>query len=72
LTKQTFFFAPFSPLGGFRYVVAYKNSSKNLGKMNLLPILNKNSPQTLVDSKLDVPGVVRKLVKYVVLVQKNK
>jgi hypothetical protein len=47
-------------------MAAYRSSSKNIGKMNLKPILNKTSPWAHTKSEFgmfDVPG---KLVKYVV------
>jgi hypothetical protein len=39
---------------------------ENTRKMNLLPILNKTSPHAHMESELDVLGVPKKLVKYVV------
>jgi hypothetical protein len=41
-------------------------------KMNLKPILNKNSPRAHMESELDVLGVHGKLVKYVVHLSKGK
>jgi hypothetical protein len=46
--------------------------SKNTGKMNLKPVLNKASPWAHMESELDVLGVPRKLVKYVVHSSKRK
>ena len=40
--------------------------------MNFLSILNKTSPQAHTESELDVLGVLRKLVKYVVHLSKKK
>jgi hypothetical protein len=47
-------------------MVALGSSSKNRGKWNLIPILNKTSPRVHTRSKLDELGVPGKLVKYVV------
>jgi hypothetical protein len=40
--------------------------------MNLIPVLNKTSPRAHTKSKLDVLGVPRKLVKYIVHLFKRK
>jgi hypothetical protein len=66
-----FFLRGFQLLGGFSHVITYRGSSKNTRKMNLQPILNKNSPWAHMKSKLDVFGVVGKLVKYVVYLSKK-
>jgi hypothetical protein len=63
---------PFQPLGSLSHMVAYRSSSKNTGKMSLLPVFNKNSPRAHMESKLDVLGVHGKLVKYVVHSSKRK
>jgi hypothetical protein len=47
-------------------MVACRSSSKNTGKMNLKLVLNKTSPPAHTESKLDMLGVPKKLVKYVV------
>jgi hypothetical protein len=47
-------------------MVVCRSSSENTRKMNLQPILNKNSPWTHIELEFDVFGVARKLVKYVV------
>jgi hypothetical protein len=47
-------------------MAACKSSSKNVGKMSLIPVLNKTSPRAHRESELDVLGVPRKLVKYIV------
>jgi hypothetical protein len=47
-------------------MAACRSSSENTGKMSLLPIFNKNSPQAHTELELDVLGVHGKLVKYVV------
>jgi hypothetical protein len=60
------------PLGSFSHMVACRSSSKNTGKMILIPIFNKNSPRAHMESELDVLGVHRKLVKYVVHSSKKK
>jgi hypothetical protein len=49
-----------------------RSSSKNTRKMNLKPILNKTSPHAHMELELDVLGVHRKLVKYVVHLSKRK
>jgi hypothetical protein len=54
------------PLGSFSHMAACKSSSKNTGKINLIPVFNKNSPRAHTESELDVLGVHGKLVKYVV------
>jgi hypothetical protein len=51
---------------------ACRSSSKNTGKMNLIPIFNKTSPQAHTKSELDVLDVHGKLVKYVVHLSKKK
>jgi hypothetical protein len=43
-------------------MAACRSSSKNIGKMNLIPILNKTSPHAHTESELDVLGVPGKLV----------
>jgi hypothetical protein len=53
-------------------MATYRSSSKNIGKMNLKPILNKTSPQAHKELELDLLGVPRKLVKYVVQLSKRK
>jgi hypothetical protein len=62
----------FLPLGNFRHMAACRSSSKNTRKMNLIPVLNKNSPHAHTESELDVLGVHRMLVKYVVYLSKRK
>jgi hypothetical protein len=52
-------------------MAACKSSSKNTRKMSLILILNKTSPQVHTKSELDVLGVPRKLVKYVVHLSKK-
>ena len=60
------------PLGNFCHMVAYRSSSKKIRKLNLIPVLNKNSPQAHMESELNVLGVHKKLVKYVVHSSKRK
>jgi hypothetical protein len=60
------------PLGSFSYMAACRSSSENTGKMSLIPIFNKNSPQAHTKLELDVLGVHGKLVKYVVHPSKRK
>jgi hypothetical protein len=54
-------------------MAACRSSSENAGKMSLLPIFNKNSPQAHTESELGMLGVHGKLVKYVVhsFIRKN-
>jgi hypothetical protein len=53
-------------------MVACRSSSENIGKMNLIPVLNKTSLRAHTKSELDVLGVLGKLVKYVVHLSKRK
>jgi hypothetical protein len=53
-------------------MAACRSSSKNTGKINLIPIFNKTSPQAYTESELDVLGVYGKLMKYVVHSSKRK
>jgi hypothetical protein len=49
-----------------------RSSLENTRKINSKPILNKTSPRAHTKSELDVLGVPRKLVKYVVHSSKRK
>jgi hypothetical protein len=60
------------PLGSFSHMVACKSSSENTGKMSLILVFNKNSPQAHTESELDVLGIHGKLVKYLVHPSKIK
>jgi hypothetical protein len=53
-------------------VATYGSSSKNTGKINLKPTLNKNVPQAHMGLEFDVLGVARKLVKFEVSCPKQK
>jgi hypothetical protein len=53
-------------------MAACRSSSKNIGKMNLKPVLKKTSPRAHMESELDMLGVPKKLVKYVVHSFKRK
>jgi hypothetical protein len=53
-------------------MAACRSSSKNTGKMSLIPVFNKTSPQAQMDSELDVLGISGKLLKYVVHLLKKK
>jgi hypothetical protein len=53
-------------------MVACRSSSKNTGKMSLIPIFNKKSPQVCTELEFDMLGVHRKLMKYVVHLSKRK
>jgi hypothetical protein len=54
------------PLGNFSHMAACRSSLENIGKMSLILVFNKNSPQAHTVSELGVLGVHGKLVKYVV------
>jgi hypothetical protein len=47
-------------------MAACRSSLENIEKINLIPVINKNSPRAHTESELDVLGVHGKLVKYVV------
>jgi hypothetical protein len=51
-------------------MAACRSSSKNTGKMNLKPLLNKTSPLAHTELELDMLGVPGKLKKYVVYLSK--
>jgi hypothetical protein len=71
--NKLFFEHPaFQPLGSFSHMAACRSSLENTGKMSLLPVFNKNSPQAHTESELDVLGVHGKLVKYVVHLSTRK
>jgi hypothetical protein len=53
-------------------MAACRSSSKNTGKMSLLPVFNKNSPRAHKESEFDMLGVHGKLVKYEVHLSKRK
>jgi hypothetical protein len=53
-------------------MAACRSSSKNTGKMNLIPVFNKNLPRAHRESELDVLGVHGKLVKYIVHSSKRR
>jgi hypothetical protein len=73
ISKTNFFLStlPFT-FRQFKHMVACRSSSKNTRKMNLKPILNKNSPWAHEELENDVLGVPKKLVKYVVYSSKKK
>jgi hypothetical protein len=52
-------------------MAACRSSPKNMGRMNLQPFLNKNSPWAHTKLELGVLGVAGKLVKYVVHLSKR-
>jgi hypothetical protein len=60
------------PLGSFSHMAACRSSLENTRKMSLIPVFNKNLPRAHTESKLDVLGVHRKLVKYVIHSSKTK
>jgi hypothetical protein len=60
------------PLGSCSHMAACRSSSKNTGKLNLIPVLNKNPPRAHTKLELGVLGVHGKLVKYVVHSSKRK
>jgi hypothetical protein len=53
-------------------MAACRSSSKNTGKMSLIPVFNKISPLAHTESEFDVLGVHGKLVEYVVYSSKKK
>jgi hypothetical protein len=53
-------------------MVASRSSSKNIGKMNLIDLLNKTSSGAHTKLELDVLGVFKKLVKYAVYKSKER
>jgi hypothetical protein len=71
-TKYFLSTLPLQPFGSFSHMAACRSSSENTGKMSLLPIFNKNSPQAHTKLELDVLGVHGKLVKYVVHLSRRK
>jgi hypothetical protein len=70
MDKTNFFFStlPFNPWA----ILATWLHVENTRKMNLIPILNRTSPQAHTELELDVLGVPGKLVKYVVHLSKIK
>jgi hypothetical protein len=60
------------PLGSFSHMAACRSSSENTGKISLILVFNKNSPQAHTESELGVLGIHGKLVKYVVHLSKRK
>jgi hypothetical protein len=60
------------PLGSFSHMAACRSFLENTGKMNLIPVFNKNSPPAHTELELGVLGVHGKLVKYVVHSSKRK
>jgi hypothetical protein len=52
------------PLGSFSHMATCRSSLENIGKMNLIPVFNKNLPSAHTELELDVFGVHRKLMKY--------
>jgi hypothetical protein len=53
-------------------MAACRSSSGNIGKMSLIPVFNKNLARAHTESELDVLGVHKKLVKYVVHSSRRK
>jgi hypothetical protein len=53
-------------------MAACRNFSETTRKMNLIPVLNKASPQAHIESELNELGVPGKLMKYVVHSSKRK
>jgi hypothetical protein len=71
-SKLSFENPALQPLGSFSHMAACRSSLENIGKMILIPVFNKNSPWAHTESELDVRGVHKKLVKYVVHLSKRK
>jgi hypothetical protein len=53
-------------------MAACRSSSKNIGKMKIIPVFNKNWPRVHTELEFNMLGVHRKLVKYVVQSSKRK
>jgi hypothetical protein len=53
-------------------MVVCSSSSKNIGKMNLILVLNNTLSLAHTKLELDMLGVLGKLVKYVVYLSKRK
>jgi hypothetical protein len=72
--KTNYFFEnpALQPLGSFSHMAACRSSLENTGKMSLIHVFNKNSPQAHTESELGVLGVHGKLAKYVVHSSKRK
>jgi hypothetical protein len=72
--KTNLFFSTlsFSPWAILATWVVCRSSSENIGKMNLIPILNNTSPRTHTKLELGMLGVHRKLAKYAVHSSKRK
>jgi hypothetical protein len=47
-------------------MAACRSFSKNIGKINMQPILNKNSPRARMELGFDVLDVAKKLLNYIV------
>jgi hypothetical protein len=62
-------FSPWAVLATWLHEEAPQNIQ---GKMNSIPVLNKTSPRAQLESKLDMLGILGKLVKYVVHSSKRK
>jgi hypothetical protein len=72
--KTNYFFenSALQPLGSSSHMAACRSSLENSWKMSLILVFNKNSPWAHTELELDVLGVHRKLVKYVVHSSKRK
>jgi hypothetical protein len=64
--KLLFYYPVFQPLGSFSHMATCRSSSESMREMSLIPIFNKISSRAHTESKLDVLGVLGKLVKYIV------
>jgi hypothetical protein len=53
-------------------MVACRSSSKNIGNMSLIPVFNKTLPWAYMESELDMLGVHKNLVNYVIHLAKRK
>jgi hypothetical protein len=60
------------PLANFSHMATCRSFLENIGKMSLILVFNKNLPRAHIESELDVLGVYRKLVNYVVHSSKRK
>jgi hypothetical protein len=59
-------------VSGFSHMVAYRSFSKNTRKINLQPILNKNSPHAYTELELDMLGCQKACEIFNLLIQMKK
>jgi hypothetical protein len=64
--KLPFYYPALKSLGSLSHMAACRSSLENIGKMNLIPVLNKTSPQAHMVLELGMFVVPKKLLKFVV------